>query len=155
MTTRIFKNLANNRKIVNTIQHLKDKLLESKKEVEIYIGCDSQNHGNDTVYVSVIVLHYEKQGGHVIYCKETVPRIKDQFTRLWREVEISIEVAEYLKENGIKAPKHIDVDMNPDPQYRSNQSVYAAMGYIESYGYSARCKPNALAASYAADRMCK
>jgi predicted RNase H-related nuclease YkuK (DUF458 family) len=89
------------------------------------------------------------------YTKETVDRIRDSFSRLWKEVEISIEISEYLRESGIQKPKYIDIDLNPDPRYRSNQVLRAALGYIESMGYMPRCKPNAMSASYIADKLCK
>jgi predicted RNase H-related nuclease YkuK (DUF458 family) len=31
----------------------------------------------------------------------------------------------------------------------------AALGYVESMGYTPRCKPNAVVASYVADAICK
>jgi predicted RNase H-related nuclease YkuK (DUF458 family) len=74
---------------------------------------------------------------------------------LWNEVEYSIEVAEYLTNNGIQRPSYIDLDLNPDPKYKSNQILRAALGYVESMGYIPRCKPNAMVASHVADALCK
>jgi predicted RNase H-related nuclease YkuK (DUF458 family) len=149
---RIFKSLGN-RKEVDLIPYLKEKLSGNQK-ISIYIGCDSQTIAQDTFYACVIVLHYERNGGHVIYSREKVSKIKDRFTKLWREVEISMEVADFLRENGIEAT-YIDIDLNPDPRFRSNSILRAALGFVESKGYAARCKPHAIAASCCADKLCK
>lgn len=122
-------------------------------DTEIYVGSDSQNSGSTTTYGVVIVLHYGNSGGHVLYSKNKVDRVKDGFTRLWNEVEMSLETAKYLETGGIKA-KYIDIDLNPDPKYKSNTVLRAALGLIESYGYVARYKPNAISASSVADWIC-
>jgi len=144
-----FKRLADH-KSVDLIPYLKEKMADN---VKIYIGADSQNIADTTVYATVIVLHYGNSGGHVLYYKESFPRIKNQFNRLWREVEDSLEVAMYLLDNGIPRATYIDLDLNPDPKYNSNTVLRAALGYVESMGFTARIKPNAAAASCCADHL--
>lgn len=148
----VFRSLSNE-KVVDLIPYLKEKIA-SADDIKIYIGTDSQNIGGKTVYASVIVLHYGNRGAHVVYSKTKVDRIRERFAKLWREVEISMEVAQYLRENDINAT-YIDIDLNPDPRYGSNNVLRAALGFVESMGYVARCKPFATAASYCADRLCK
>lgn len=147
-----FKSLSDNKR-VDLIPYLKEKLSESEG-ISIYVGSDSQNMRNHTVYASVIVLHYNRNGGHVLYTRNKVDRIRDSFTRLWREVELSVEIAKYLEENGIQKAKFIDIDINPDPKYRSNTMLRSALGLVESAGFKPRCKPEACSASYVADRIC-
>ena len=89
-----------------------------------------------------------------LWNKDIVNKIPDRFTRLWNEVEYSLQIAAILSENGIK-PNYIDLDLNPDPKYKSNQVLRAALGYVESMGYTPRCKPEAIVASYVADAICK
>jgi predicted RNase H-related nuclease YkuK (DUF458 family) len=148
----VFKSLSNE-KVVDLIPYLKEKLSASD-DIKIYIGTDSQNIGGKTVYASVIVLHYGNRGAHVVYSRMKVERIRERFAKLWKEVEISMEVAQYLREHDINAT-YIDIDLNPDPRYGSNNVLRAALGFVESFGYVARCKPDAVSASYAADRLCK
>jgi predicted RNase H-related nuclease YkuK (DUF458 family) len=147
-----FKSLTN-RKTIELIPYLKSKL-EENENVSIYIGTDSQNIGKKTSYACVIVLHYGRNGAHVLYTQIKVERIRDRFNKLWKEVEISMEVAEHLDSHGIRA-KFIDIDLNPDPMYGSNNVLRAALGFVESKGFIARVKPYAISASYAADRLCK
>ena len=149
---RVFKSLGNN-KVVDLVPYLKEKLAE-RDDIAIYIGSDSQNVGDKTIYAGVIVLHYGRNGGHVIYTKQKFTRIKDRFTKLWKEVEISIEIAQFLDSHGIHAT-YIDIDLNPDPKYKSNGILRSAIGLVESMGYTARSKPDACAASYVADRLCQ
>jgi predicted RNase H-related nuclease YkuK (DUF458 family) len=82
-----------------------------------------------------------------------VPRVRDNFNRLWKEVEDSIAVAMYLRENNLSEVEYIDLDLNPDPKYNSNTVLRAALGYVESMGFKARIKPNAAAASCCADHL--
>lgn len=141
-------------KQVDLIQYVKDFTMANENTV-LYVGCDSQNFSNKTIYALVIVLYNQGKGGHVLYAKETLPKITDRYTRLWREIERSIELANYLTENGVEKPDFIDIDLNPDPKYKSNQLLRAALGYVESMGYKVRCKPYAMTASYVADALCK
>jgi predicted RNase H-related nuclease YkuK (DUF458 family) len=150
---RKFQSLTNGQ-IIDLIPYLRMKLSESD-DIKIYVGSDSQNIGGKTLYALVIVLHYGSNGGHVIYSKRSFNRIRDKFTRLWKEVEDSVELAQYLEANGIQKPDYIDLDFNPDPKYQSNTVLRSAMGYVESLGYNPRCKPNAVAATYIADKICK
>lgn len=149
---RIFKSLSNEQ-IVDLVPYIKKKL-EDRNDISIYIGCDSQTFKNVVHYACVVVLHYNKSGGHILYTDMEVPLIKERFTRLWKEVEISVEVAEYLRANGIEAT-FIDIDLNPDPYYGSNNVLRSALGFVESFGYSVRCKPYSVAATYCADKLCK
>lgn len=147
----VFKSLGNKSK-VDLIPHIKAEL-EKRNDISLCVGCDSQNMDSKTVYAIVIVLHYGNNGGHVLYSKMNFERIRDSFSRLWKEVEMSLEVARFLESEGIRT-KYIDIDINPDPKYRSNSVLRAALGLIESYGYTARCKPDAISASYVADWIC-
>lgn len=144
-----FKRLSDHQ-YVDLIPYLHNKV---DANVKIYIGSDSQNAGNSTQYATVIILHYGNNGGHVLYNKETVPRVYDNFTRLWKEVEDSIEVATFLRDHNLFQIDYIDLDLNPDPRYKSNTVLRAALGYVESLGFKVRIKPDAAAASCCADNI--
>lgn len=148
-----FKSLSN-RKDIDLVPYVKD-FLSKNENTSILIGSDSQNRKDKTTYAIVIVLHNPGKGGHVLYAKDILPCIHDRFVRLWNEVEYSVVLAEYLTQNGVPKPNSIDIDLNPDPKYKSNQVLRSALGYVESMGYTPRCKPNAMVASYVADALCK
>jgi len=145
-----FKKLTDNRSfelseyVINYLKENKDN------DIKIYLGCDSQNRGEFTTYATTLVFHIETSGCHVIYKKEKVPIIKDMWTRLWDEAERSIDTAIYLRNNGIEIDT-IDLDYNTDVSHKSNKLVAAAVGYVQSLGFTARVKPDLLPAVYAAD----
>ena len=130
--------------------YVKDYLDGHKdQKVKMYLGCDSQNK-QMTTYATTLVFHIETAGCHVIYKKSRIEKINDMWTRLWGEVERSVEVALYLRENGVEIDT-IDLDYNIDPTAGSHKLVKAAVGYVESLGFIARVKPDLLPAVYAAD----
>jgi predicted RNase H-related nuclease YkuK (DUF458 family) len=118
--------------------------------VKMYLGCDSQTKGITTTYATTLVFHVATSGCHVIYKKDVVPVVKDMWSRLWKETELSVQVALYLRDAGIEIDT-IDLDYNVDPVHNSNRLVKAAVGYVESLGFKARIKPELLPAVYAAD----
>jgi len=126
--------------------------LENNKEhkVKMYLGCDSQTKGVTTTYATTLVFHVANTGCHVIYKKEVVPVIRDMWNRLWKETELSVAAALYLRNAGIEIHT-IDLDYNINPVHNSNKLVKAAVGYVESLGFEARVKPDLLPAVYAAD----
>lgn len=129
--------------------------VEQNPDTQIMIGCDSQNRGDESVYGLVLVLYRNGKGGHVLYRKTSVPRIRDRWLRLWKEVEFSVELANSMVENGLSKAKWIDIDLNPDPRFKSNDVLRAAVGLVESMGYRARVKPYSTIASHVADKICK
>jgi|SaaInl5LU_22_DNA_1037371.scaffolds.fasta_scaffold00810_4 predicted RNase H-related nuclease YkuK (DUF458 family) len=122
---------------------------------DIYVGCDSQNHKHGTIYATVVVLHKNNKGGHVLYTKELLPKVLNNFNKLWGEVDRSIRLATDLNHNFGVPIKCVDLDLNPDPKYRSSQVLPAAVGYVESMGFTPRVKPQELWAISAADSICK
>jgi predicted RNase H-related nuclease YkuK (DUF458 family) len=121
-------------------------------DVKMYLGCDSQTKADKTTYATTLVFHVESSGCHIIYKKEVVPVIRDMWNRLWKETELSVAAALYLRESGIEIDT-IDLDYNIDPIHESNRLVKAAVGYVESLGFKARVKPELLPAVYAADTI--
>lgn len=139
------------------IPSLKDYLTqwcEENKDHKLYIGCDSHNTTKDTTFAVVIVLHKNNNGGHVLYHRLTVPRLQSGYERLWKEVEISVEVAQTIMDYGMH-PDFVDVDLNPDPKYQSNTLLRAAVGLIQSLGLEARYKHNSPWSISVADTLCK
>jgi predicted RNase H-related nuclease YkuK (DUF458 family) len=74
-------------------------------------------------------------------------------SRLMTEVWKSIELAEYLRENGIQKADFIDIDLNPDRKYKSNSSLRQAIGFVEGMGYQARWKHEGAIITYAANHL--
>jgi predicted RNase H-related nuclease YkuK (DUF458 family) len=67
----------------------------------------------------------------------------------------AIETAEFMREAGIPKPRWIDIDLNPDPRYKSNEVFRQAVGLVEGMGYEVRYKTLGPIATYAADHLVK
>jgi len=139
---------------VNLTEHLKS-CLEQHPEIEIYVGCDSQNTRGITLYATTVVLRYPNRGAHVLYQKERLPIVRDMWSRLWREIECSLEVARFIQEELKIKVKQIDLDFNEDPEYPSHKVLKAARGYVSSMGFNPKAKPDLLMATWAANVLCQ
>jgi predicted RNase H-related nuclease YkuK (DUF458 family) len=147
-----FETLYGN-KIENVVEYIRG-YLSNKNDVEILIGSDSQSYKNiKTVYGIVIALYVKGKGAHVICTRETEPIQHNTSVRLLNEVWKSIEVAEFLKENGLPKPQWIDIDLNPDPKYKSNSVLRQAVGLVEGMGYKVRYKQLGAVSTYAANHL--
>lgn len=130
------------------------QFMDKHPECTIHVGCDSQNYANVSVYATTIVLRYPKKGAHVLYRKEKLKRINDMWSRLWNEIERSVELAQFI-EDVCELPVHqVDLDFNEDPNFPSHKILNAASGYVTSLGFMAKAKPNLLMATWAANILC-
>ena len=138
---------------IHLIEHVKARLV-AHPDVEVLVGSDSQNRSGITVYTTAVVLRYRKNGAHVLYHREKRERIRDLWTRLWGEVERSLDVARTLMEAGVNVSR-IDMDLNSDPRFGSHKLHTTAVGYVRAQGYEARTKPDLLIATWAANVLCQ
>lgn len=149
-----FTKLTDNSK-VNLAEYIKDYIQKNKSNpIKIYVGTDSHTNYLTTTYVSTVVIHVGNAGCHVLYNREKVKPIYDLWTKLWGEVERSVALTMYLRENGINIHT-IDLDLNDKPKYASNKLVNSAIGYVTSMGIKVRIKPDILPAIAAADNLTK
>jgi predicted RNase H-related nuclease YkuK (DUF458 family) len=148
-----FKTLYD-KKSVDIINYIKG-YLSSHKDIEILIGCDSQVKGRETVYALVLAMYTPGKGAHVLYDRFTTPKDREISTRLMNEVWHSINLADELMNAGLPRAKYIDIDLNPDPRYKSNEVLRAAVGWAEGLGYSVRHKGDSPMMTYCADLLVK
>lgn len=123
--------------------------------LEIQIGCDSQVKARSTKYAIVLALYTPGKGAHVLYNAFNTNKERDIATRLMNEAWHSINLAETLKDAGLPKAKFIDIDLNPDPRYKSNEVLRAAVGWAEGLGYTVRHKGKSPMMTYAADHLVK
>lgn len=153
--TMTFKKFSGER-LENVSDYVKNYLKEHISEnIEILIGTDSQNKGHSTTYSTVIVLYTPGHGGHCIFRRWKTPKERVRQIRLLKEVEESINIANELVENGCPKPKYIDIDINPNPKFKSNEVYSTAKGWVESMGYEVRFKTIAPLVTSAADWLVK
>lgn len=114
--------------------------LASHPGIQLMVGCDSQNGHKDTTYAVVVAMYNPGHGAHIIFKRWKTPKEKIRATRLLNEVWFSVETAEAIKAAGLPKPKWIDLDLNPDPRYASNEVFRQAVGLCEGMGYEVRFK---------------
>lgn len=150
---RVFKTLSG-RNQVDLISYINEYRV-NHPNFEILVGCDSQNRRKETIYAIVIGLYNPGKGAHVLYSRFSVPREKDNVTRLINEVWFSVEVAEQIRVELDVRAKFIDIDLNPDPRYKSNAALTSAVGIVTGMGYTVRHKGHSPMMTYAADNLVK
>ena len=138
---------------VNDLASYTKDYLRKHTEVSLSVGTDSQNIGGSSVYATVVAFRHPGKGVHYILTKKREPIISDMITRLFKEAEGSIKVAEYLKENGVYQPITIDVDYNENEEHRSHKLIPMVKGWILGLGYQMNTKQNIQVASVAADHL--
>ena len=145
------------------IEEVKAFIDAQTPETKIYIGGDSERFVVDGVwyadYTMAIVVHYGGNRGCKIFGEVTRERDFDQQKdkprmRLMNEVYKIAEL--YLKLAEVLEDRHVEVhlDINPDEHHGSSCVINEATGYIRGMcNVVPFVKPNAFAASYAADRL--
>lgn len=123
-------------------------------DVLIYIGTDSKRKKKSVLYISTICFRHPNNGVHVIYRqrKYNSAEYRDIFKKLWHEVELSVELLGelcFLDRSKIT----VDLDFSVIEKYKSNAVNDGARGWLTGLGVNVRSKPNAWAASYAADYL--
>lgn len=167
MENYIFKKVSNTEKIEDIKTYLKE-FLKVNSKAKIAVGSDSLRHRGRTVYATIIALFYPSvgengviefhKGAHLIYVKKIITGKMDLWTRLWNEVEMTREVAEFIDQEVLENTKwekevEIHLDINPDVQWESNKLFASAVGLFEGMGYPVMVKPDGWVASCAADNL--
>lgn len=145
------------------IEEVTEYIKAQTPETRIYIGADSERFMLDGAwhadYTVVVVVHKDGNRGCKIFGEIERERDFDQQKdkprmRLMNEV---YKVAElYMKLGEVLEDRHVEVhlDINPDEHHGSSCVINEATGYIRGMcNVVPLVKPNAFAASYAADRL--
>ena len=123
--------------------------------LKVCIGTDSQVKGKDTEFATVIVFLREGHGGFMFIHND---KTKQQFTikeRMLMEVAKSIEIAYELCNlfTFYEVDMEVHADINTNPQFKSNDALKEAMGYILGMGFAFKAKPEAFASSSCANKV--
>jgi uncharacterized protein len=124
-------------------------------KLRVCIGTDSQVRYGETEFATVIVFLREKRGGFMFISNEKSKQPYSIKERMLVEVAHSIEVAFDLCDlfNKYDVDMEVHADINTNPQFKSNEALREAMGYILGMGYAFKAKPDAFASSCCADKM--
>ncbi|MBS1589460.1 MAG: hypothetical protein JST52_07570 [Bacteroidetes bacterium] len=124
-------------------------------KLKVCIGTDSQVYSNETEFATVIVFLREKQGGFMFIANERTTQRFSIKERMLVEVAKSIDIAYELCDLFTKYDVEMEVhaDINTNPQFKSNEALREAMGYILGMGFAFKAKPEAFASSCCANKM--
>ncbi|MBK7762721.1 MAG: hypothetical protein IPI46_05025 [Bacteroidetes bacterium] len=124
-------------------------------KLKVCIGTDSQVKGLETEFATVIVFLREGRGGFMFisnYSTHIKYSIKE---RMLREVSASIEIAYELCDlfTAYDVDMEVHADINTNPQFKSNEALREATGYILGMGFAFKAKPEAFASSCCANKI--
>ena len=124
-------------------------------KLKVCIGTDSQVKANVTEFATVIVFLREHNGGFMYIHNDKSTQKYHLKERMLMEVAKSIEIAyelcDLFIEHNIEMEVHADINTNA--QFKSNDALKDAMGYIMGMGFAFKAKPDAFASSCCADRV--
>lgn len=134
---------------------------EAGNELKVCIGTDSQvkaasnGRGKETEFATVIVFIRKGKGGFM-YIRNEISRqrmsIKERMlTEVAKSIEVAYTLCNIFTVYGIDMEVHADINTNP--QFKSNDALKEAMGYIVGMGFAFRAKPNAFASSACANKV--
>jgi predicted RNase H-related nuclease YkuK (DUF458 family) len=124
-------------------------------ELKVCIGTDSQVKGKDTEFATVIVFIRKGKGGFMYIHNETTLQKMSIKQRMLTEVSKSIEVAYRLCNlfTVYNIDMEVHADINTNPNFKSNDALKEAMGYIMGMGFAFKAKPHAFASSSCANKV--
>jgi hypothetical protein len=123
-------------------------------KLKVCIGTDSQVKGKDTEFATVIVFLREGNGGFMFLHNEKTTHKYSIKERMLVEVAKSIEIAYELCDlfTTYDVDMEVHADINTNPQFKSNEALKEAMGYILGMGFAFKAKPEAFASSSCANK---
>jgi uncharacterized protein len=145
------------------LEEVKSFIEAQGPDTKIYLGCDSERMRVDgqwyADYVLAIVVHINGNNGCKLFGEVQRERDYDHkvnrpamrlMTEVYKVSELYLKLADVFE--GRQVQVHLDI--NPDDQYGSSCVISQAIGYIKgTCNVVPFVKPDAFAASYAADRF--
>jgi uncharacterized protein len=128
---------------------------EMGHQLKVCIGTDSQVKGRETEFATVIVFIRKGKGGFMYIHNETSTQKMSVKQRMLLEVAKSIEVAYALCRlfTLYNVDMEVHADINTNPNFKSNDALKEAMGYILGMGFAFKAKPHAFASSNCANKV--
>lgn len=128
---------------------------EMGHELKVCIGTDSQVKSRETEFATLIVFIRKGKGGFMYIHNETSTQKMSVKQRMLLEVAKSIEVAYALCKlfTLYNVDMEVHADINTNPNFKSNDALKEAMGYILGMGFAFKAKPHAFASSNCANKV--
>ncbi len=128
---------------------------EMGHQLKVCIGTDSQVKGKETEFATVIVFIRKGRGGFMYIHNEISLQKMSIKERMLREVAMSIDTAYALCRifTLYNVDMEVHADINTNPNFKSNDALKEAMGYIMGMGFAFKAKPEAFASSSCANKV--
>jgi len=128
---------------------------EQGHELKVCIGTDSQVKGKETEFATVIVFIRKGKGGFMYIHNGITKQRMSIKQRMLMEVGKSIDVAYALCRlfTLYNVDMEVHADINTNPNFKSNDALKEAMGYILGMGFAFKAKPHAFASSNCANKV--
>jgi len=141
--------------LISEVEKTIEREYELGNKLKVCIGTDSQVNGELIDFATVIVFLREQKGGFMCIHQEKIHKKMGIKERMLNEVQRSIETAYSLCDllDLYEVDLEVHADINTNPNFKSNQALHEAMGYILSMGFVFKAKPEAFASSYCANKM--
>jgi len=141
--------------IANEVTNVLMREREAGHEMKVCIGTDSQVKGKETEFATVIVFIRKGKGGFMYRHNEITKQRMSIKQRMLMEVVKSIEVAYALCNifSRFSVDMEVHADINTNPNFKSNDALKEAMGYIVGMGFAFKAKPEAFASSNCANKV--
>jgi len=146
------------------IDEVREFIQNSSESTCVYIGADSERYrGKDELwyadYTVAVVVHYDGSRGCKVFGSVSTERDYDKrhdrpayrlMNEVYKAAQLYMDLVEAIGERHFE----VHLDINPDIIHGSSCVVQQAVGYIRgTCNVTPRVKPDAFAASYAADRL--
>jgi len=123
-------------------------------DYKLIIGTDSQV-GDDTCFVSAIIIHRVGRGARYYYCREHETTSRGLRQRIFYEASKSLElasnIAHRLSENGY-SDMNVEIHLDVGENGKTKELIRDIVGMITGTGFAARIKPDSFGASKVADK---
>lgn len=128
---------------------------EAGHAIKVCIGTDSQVKGKLIEFATVIVFVRKGKGGFMYICNEYEYRRMPIKERMLVEVNKTVAIAYDLCNifSRFNVDMELHVDINTSPNFKSNDALKEAMGYIKGMGFAFKAKPDAFASSSCANKI--
>ena len=128
---------------------------EKGYDIKVCIGTDSQVKAQVIEFATVIVFIRKGKGGFMyIHNEKTVQRMtikQRMLTEVAKSIEVAYALCNIFSRYGVDMEVHADINTNPN--FKSNDALKEAMGYIMGMGFEFKAKPHAFASSSCADKV--
>lgn len=141
--------------IISAVEKVISREKALGNHLKVCIGTDSQVKAGVIHFATVIVFLRKKKGGFMFIQRDRITQkmsIKERMlTEVHKSISIAYNLCPLLEQFQIDLEVHADINTNPN--FRSNQALHEAMGYILSMGFVFKAKPEAFASSACANKL--